>query len=160
MLQWGCHILNPRSKYREDEPYHHLYLVTVFNRAGTNEVIAQKAMFMGKIWGPPGSCRPQLGPTLVPWTLLSGGVVTTYTASFYVNRHPSPSRKNILKLFKTLIVFVYLNSKHADIENFPKTYTFWTGSMKRSKRIFHIIWATAIIPATVKSFKTHDCERI
>ena len=27
---------------------------------------------MGPTWGPPGSCRPQMGPILVPWTLLSG----------------------------------------------------------------------------------------
>ena len=27
---------------------------------------------MGLIWGPPGSCRPQMGPMLAPWTLLSG----------------------------------------------------------------------------------------
>ena len=27
---------------------------------------------MGPTWGPPGSCRPHLGPMLVPWTLLSG----------------------------------------------------------------------------------------
>ena len=26
----------------------------------------------GPTWGPPGSCRPQMGPMLVPWTLLSG----------------------------------------------------------------------------------------
>ena len=25
-------------------------------------------------WGPPGSCQPQMGPMLVPWTLLSGRV--------------------------------------------------------------------------------------
>ena len=29
---------------------------------------------MGPIWGPLGSCRPQMGPTLTPWTLLSGSV--------------------------------------------------------------------------------------
>ena len=27
-------------------------------------------------WGPPGSCRPQLGPILAPWTLLSGVVAS------------------------------------------------------------------------------------
>ena len=26
---------------------------------------------MGPTWGPPGSCRPQMGPLLDPWTLLS-----------------------------------------------------------------------------------------
>ena len=32
----------------------------------------QIARFMGPTWGPPGSCRPQMGPMLVPWTLLLG----------------------------------------------------------------------------------------
>ena len=32
----------------------------------------QIAKFMGPSWGPPGSCRPQMGPILVPWTLQSG----------------------------------------------------------------------------------------
>ena len=31
----------------------------------------QIARFMGPTWGPPGSCRPQMGPMLAPWTLLS-----------------------------------------------------------------------------------------
>ena len=35
-------------------------------------VKAQKAKFMGPTWGPPGSCRPQMGPMLASWTLLSG----------------------------------------------------------------------------------------
>ena len=33
---------------------------------------AQIAKFMGPRWGPTGSCRPQMGPMLAPWTLLSG----------------------------------------------------------------------------------------
>ena len=33
---------------------------------------AQIAIFMWPTWGPPGSCRPQVGPMLAPWTLLSG----------------------------------------------------------------------------------------
>ena len=32
----------------------------------------QIARFMGPTWDPPGSCRPQVGPMLTPWTLLSG----------------------------------------------------------------------------------------
>ena len=32
----------------------------------------QIAKFMGPTWGPSGSCRPQMGPMLAPWTLLSG----------------------------------------------------------------------------------------
>ena len=34
--------------------------------------LSQIAKFMGPTWGPPGSCRPQMGLTLAPWTLLSG----------------------------------------------------------------------------------------
>ena len=32
------------------------------------------ARLMGPTWGPPGTCRPQMGPMLDPWTLLSGMV--------------------------------------------------------------------------------------
>ena len=31
-------------------------------------VTAQIAKFMGPTWGPPGSCRSQIGPMLAPWT--------------------------------------------------------------------------------------------
>ena len=37
-----------------------------------SSIHSQRAKFMGPIWGPPGSCRPQMGPMLAPWTLLSG----------------------------------------------------------------------------------------
>ena len=43
------------------------------NIVSCNET-AQIVMFMGPTWGPPGSCRPQMGPMLAPWTLLSGSV--------------------------------------------------------------------------------------
>ena len=33
---------------------------------------SQIAKFMGPTWGPPWSCRPQMGPMLAPQTLLSG----------------------------------------------------------------------------------------
>ena len=34
----------------------------------------QISRFMEPTWNPPGSCRPQMGPMLAPWTLLSGDV--------------------------------------------------------------------------------------
>ena len=34
--------------------------------------MSQIAKFMEPTWGPPGSCRPQMGPMLAPWTLQSG----------------------------------------------------------------------------------------
>ena len=37
----------------------------------------QITKFIGPTWNPPGSCRPQTGPMLVPWTLLSGYVCWT-----------------------------------------------------------------------------------
>ena len=38
------------------------------------DILSQIAKLMGPTWGPPGSCRPQMGPMLAPWTLLSGVV--------------------------------------------------------------------------------------
>ena len=40
---------------------------------------SQIARIMGPTWGPPGSCRPQLGLMWAPWTLLSGMVLTLYS---------------------------------------------------------------------------------
>ena len=37
-----------------------------------NDIFDQIEKFMGPTWGPPGSCRPQIGPILAPWILLSG----------------------------------------------------------------------------------------
>ena len=34
-------------------------------------ILSQITRFMGPTWGPPGSCRPQVGSMLAPWTLLS-----------------------------------------------------------------------------------------
>ena len=34
--------------------------------------LSKKAKFIGPAWGPPGSCRPQMGPMLAPWAFLSG----------------------------------------------------------------------------------------
>ena len=41
----------------------------------------QIARFMGPTWGPPGSCRPQMGPMLAPWTLLPGMVTRALGAN-------------------------------------------------------------------------------
>ena len=53
---WGCCYLSEilLSNSLLDKNYH------------------QIAKFMGPSWGPPGSCRPHVGPMLVPWTLLLG----------------------------------------------------------------------------------------
>ena len=38
------------------------------------EMPTQIAKFMGPTWGPPGSCRPHMGPMLATRTLLLGNV--------------------------------------------------------------------------------------
>ena len=43
-----------------------LLLNNVYNK----NIITQIARFMGPTWGPPGSCRTQMGPMIAPWTLL------------------------------------------------------------------------------------------
>ena len=62
-------------------PYIHqnlkIILMPILSSLVTMEVsimtnAAQIARFMAPTWAPPGSCRPQTGPMLVPWTLLSG----------------------------------------------------------------------------------------
>ena len=40
--------------------------------------VTQITNFMGLTWGPPGSCQPQMGPVLAPWTLLSGKLISYY----------------------------------------------------------------------------------
>ena len=44
-------------------------------------IVAQITKFMGPTWGPPGSCRSQMGPMLAPWTLLSGRLIVFSSAA-------------------------------------------------------------------------------
>ena len=37
--------------------------------------LTQTARFTWPTWGQPGSCRPQVGPMLAPWSLLSGKLI-------------------------------------------------------------------------------------
>ena len=43
----------------------------------------QIAKFMGLTWGPPGTCRPQMGPILASWTLLWGCNVRTTSNNLF-----------------------------------------------------------------------------
>ena len=52
-------------------------------------VTSQTVRFMGPTWGPPGSCRPQVGPMLAPWSLLSGFIGTE--AIIWLPQHDCPS---------------------------------------------------------------------
>ena len=46
--------------------------------------LTQIAKFMGPKWGPPGSCRPLMGPMLAPWTLLSGKAFEAKFLTFHI----------------------------------------------------------------------------
>ena len=47
-------------------------------------MITHIAKFMGPTWGPPGSCWPQSGPMLAPWTLLSGNNWVFHVTKFLI----------------------------------------------------------------------------
>ena len=62
---------------------------------------------MGPTWGPPGSCRPQMGPMLAPWTLLSGvsyhGICWQVSSFHGQARHQQWSLVKILNHFYNLL---------------------------------------------------------
>ena len=49
----------------------------------------QIARFMGSTWGSPGSCRPQMDPMMVPWSLLSRKIweISCWSQSKWINGH-------------------------------------------------------------------------
>ena len=49
----------------------------------------QIARFMWPTWGPPRSCRPQVGPTLAPWTLLPGKAPNYWSCVRAIHRWPN-----------------------------------------------------------------------
>ena len=46
--------------------------ICFWNTTNRTSIWTQRARFMGPTWGPSGADRTQVGPMLVPWTLLSG----------------------------------------------------------------------------------------
>ena len=81
-------ILQYSKIYKTTEAWHHCYVAFVFVCSDICLQIwvwpPQIAKFMGPTWGPPGSCRPQMGPMLAPWTLLSG---TAYIRQYSTHYH-------------------------------------------------------------------------
>ena len=49
----------------------------------------QIAKFVGPTWGPPGSCRPQMGPMSAQWTSLSGYLWLCKVSAFERRRYIS-----------------------------------------------------------------------
>ena len=73
----------------------------------------QIATFMGPTCGPPGSCRPQMGPMLAPWTLLSG-YVSGYRASCQHN-----IKAVLTRVKETFRVHPRTEHVHWDLRGFP-----------------------------------------
>ena len=65
VLIWLCHQFLMNA-------YTHIFRVYFIDYKTHVRSISQIAKFMGPTWGPPGSCRPQMGPMLAPRTLLFG----------------------------------------------------------------------------------------
>ena len=72
-------------------------------------VLPQTTKFMGPTWGPPGPCRPQMGPMLAPWTSLSGACVVCEIGVIIGSSHgchilgSEPSLEPILSLIARLM---------------------------------------------------------
>ena len=60
--------------------------------SGHKQITAQITKFMLPKWGPPGSCRSQMGPMLVPWTLLSGSIHSDILIPRRPNAYGLPNR--------------------------------------------------------------------
>ena len=71
---------------------------------------------MGPTWGSPGSCRPQMGPILAPWTLLSGSMMAKQWCYWRLLRLQVPSDRRSLDIESTflhriLVILVELEIK-------------------------------------------------
>ena len=63
------HHLNIHSLAEVGFPYLRLFAMKK-NRSSRRASLISR--FKRSTWGPPGSCRPQMGPMVIPWTFLSG----------------------------------------------------------------------------------------
>ena len=72
----------------------------------------QIAIFVVPTWGPPGTCRPQMGPMLAPWTLLSVNTtnhIRTHHGPLFIWRYlkyVAGSEVNYIYLICKLILYV------------------------------------------------------
>ena len=75
--------------------------------------------FTGTTWGPPGSCRPQVGPMWAPWTLLSD-LFSKKTP------HNSPLRESdgvsIVRYLEKIYCVISVILKKNEIEHIVQVY--------------------------------------
>ena len=138
------------TKIGKDEVYSKMLGIFCKNRHNYRNNIFHKttriAKFMGPTWGPPGSCRPQMGPVLSPWTLLSGtcpscqsyrqGAVQNCISS--VSETPNTTKKSSYKAcnihvnYRDDVAWTFLEKYryHDDVikwEHFPRYWPFVRG---------------------------------
>ena len=88
-LNEACHLFNHN---RRDS----LTLTLTSGPQFLINAISQIAKFMGPTWGPPGSCRHQMGPMWAPWALLSGLSYSKIAMMRSMVPNLSPERVHIL----------------------------------------------------------------
>ena len=97
---------------------------------------SQIAKFMGPSWGPPGSCRPQMGHMLAPWNLLSWVLFVSRTLDVNTTKwrvHLFPSARMFTKPFTYKLRIITLFSGHRflllrqrDPEYITKYHLMWS----------------------------------
>ena len=97
----------------------------------------QIAKFMGPTWGPPGSCRPQMGPMLAPWTLLSGLLQIWSVISSPIEGANKQGEKNFLFDHCNL-----LNCKRSCGKDSPNQHSWW--------KLIEIVSKTCLFYSPVK----------
>ena len=66
IIRRDAHVTSLYSGYLKPSCWYRWWLLPHIN------ISYQIARFLWPTWGPPGSCRPQMGPMFAPWILLSG----------------------------------------------------------------------------------------
>ena len=78
----SCHCDDLSIKLNLSLRWHFCDITVVTAQDNLSLTSTQIAKFMGPTWGPPGSSRPQMGPKLAPWTLISGKFITVTVVIF------------------------------------------------------------------------------
>ena len=71
---------------------------------------------MGPTWGPPGSRRPQMGPMLVPWTLLSGTFVKGLDQWPVDSPHKEPVMYKVFPCYDITMSQMYSGHDYTEVE--------------------------------------------
>ena len=75
----------------------HVHQGRFIDSGGNCMITSQIAKFMWPTWVPHGSCRPQLGPILAPWTLLSGLVPVKQSWRIWAKSTNNTPKRDITK---------------------------------------------------------------